>query len=219
MKYGYEILPEWFEVPKFAFLLKKDLAEKNPFDELEIKKGDVVMECGCFIGTFASACIENGAATVISFEAEPRNFEFVSRNLTKYGKRFKVFNNAIVGKFVPFVTIYSGGFRGCDSIINGNQGKTITRKSCVRAASFRGELLKIKPSVLKMDIEGAEYEALKTLKNGDLKSIREMHIEFHKNPQRDIEMKAFEIFLNSQGFEKTIKSRPRKFVAKRIKNI
>ena len=205
-------MPEWFKVPTFAFFIKKDLDKTNPFTELDIIKGDIVLEGGCFIGTFASACIEAGANVVTSFECEKRNYDFSLSNLEKYGNKIELINAALVAGRVPFIKIFLSGCRVANSIIQREKTKKFIT---VRAVQFRQQLLKLKPSVFKLDIEGAEYDIVRSLQPGDMASVREFYIEFHKHDEREQRIAEFERFIESEGFKKTPGSKPRKFVAKR----
>lgn len=212
MKYGYSVLPKWFNVPTFAFFIKKDLEKTNPFTELNIIRGDIVLEGGCFIGTFASACIEAGASIVTSFECEKRNYEFSLTNLKKYGNKIELINAALVSNDIPVIKIFLSGCRVANSVIQREKTKKFIT---VRAVNFRRQLIKLKPSVFKLDIEGAEYDIVESLQPGDLSSVREFYIEFHKHEQREERITKFEKFIESEGFFKTPGSKPRKFVAKR----
>lgn len=70
MEYG-SVLPKDYTIPSSAFWLLKDLATANPFKLVALKPGDRVMDCGAFIGTFTSACLEQGASR--AFVAEHPN--------------------------------------------------------------------------------------------------------------------------------------------------
>lgn len=214
MKYG-SILPEWFNIPSFAFALAKDLdkTEKgNPFAELTIQPGDVVLDFGCFIGSFASAAIESGARKVVTYEAEPRNYAFAKENLLRYGSKVIFQNAAVTDSNAKSVTFFKTGFPGCNSLI---EPPTKSKQLTVRAVSFRGEIQRHRPNVFKLDIEGAEYAILRSLRDGDLNHVREFFIEYHKHPDRDATMLMFDEYVARNGFTKTENSKLRKTVYKR----
>jgi hypothetical protein len=58
-----------------------------------------------------------------------------------------------------------------------------TIKTTVESIDFSKFLGGLEGSIyVKMDIEGAEYEVLRQLiKDGNIKKIKELHIEFHHN--------------------------------------
>ena len=58
----------------------------------------------------------------------------------------------------------------------------------VKCENINSVLSRVSPSVIKMDIEGGEYECLRAVK--DLRSVREMIIEFHHAHLLDIESRS-----------------------------
>lgn len=211
MKYG-EILPEGFDIPSSAFWLQKDLTiDGNPFKLVNILPGDRVMDCGGFIGTWTAACLEQGAAHATVYEAAPKNALVLKPNLEKYGKKVSVVEAALVPGHEDTITLEMSGFSGTNSIIStGRKAKCID----VPAINFRESVLTVNPTVIKLDVEGAEYSLLNTLKYGDLKGVRTLFIEFHPIENRDVLIANVAIFLAAEGFQ-IISTRKRAFIATR----
>lgn len=207
MKYG-SVLPEGFNVPKSAFWLKADLEKRNPFDQVVIQPGDIVMDCGAFIGTFTAAAMEQGAASAVCYEAAPKNAALLRNNVSRY-PTVHVFEKALTADKVTSVELTMSGFSGANSILpSPNRLKVIE----VRAAHFRTELLFFKPQVLKIDIEGAEYALLASLQSSDLSSVRHLFIEFHPIEEREAKIAQIRAFIKAEGFS-ILSARNRAFVA------
>jgi FkbM family methyltransferase len=166
-------LPEGFDIPaSFEWVLKKDL-ETNPFDMVVIRRGDRVMDCGAAVGTFSASALEAGAGTVRAYE--PVNHEVLIRNLARYGSRAEVFVAALVPDDRESAELFGSGFPGTHSLVGARKGKAAT----VAALRFRSELRAFLPHMVKMDIEGAEYDLLETLQPGDLAGVNCIFLEFH----------------------------------------
>lgn len=211
MKYG-ESLPEKFNVPSSTlFWMRKDLYDNNPFDKVIVSDGDVVMDCGSCIGTFAAAVLEAGASKVFCYEPEPRNASVLSANLVHYGDRAVVIEAALVADDADAATLHLSGFTGAHGVTDKRKPhKSIT----VKTRNFRKELLFRRPAVVKLDVEGSEYELLNSLKPRDLKSVRCMFIEFHPHADREGQVYRIRNYLVSEGLL-VIKERLRAFTCMR----
>ena len=144
-----------------------------------IKEDDVVFDCGGYVGIFALWALKKKASKVIIFEPLEKNYECISRNLHDYISAGKV------------ILIKAGVWstKGCLSFCEDEAGcgstflinsvdptvKDVTVKkwiikihSSIQVVTIDGiaEELKI-PSVdlIKMDVEGAEPEAVLGAKN------------------------------------------------------
>lgn len=169
------------------------------------------MDCGAYIGTFTAAAIEQGAKWAVCYEAAPKNAELLRENMNRYGKRVTVNELALVPGKGGSIELTMSGFSGANSIIpSPNRKKSIT----VDTVNFRDELRRISPTVMKMDIEGAEYPILETLKPGDLRGLNSVFIEFHPDPKREERVGKFRAFLIEEGFE-LVSERNRAFIAVR----
>lgn len=212
MKYG-EVIPEGFNIPKSAFWLKADLEKRNPFELLPLRKNDTVMDCGAYIGTFTAAALEQGAKWAVCYECAPKNVPLLEENMRRYGKRVTIMRYAIVGTHGwTKVKLNLSGFSGANSVIpSKNRPKFVE----VEAVSFRAQLRHYRPTILKIDVEGAEYEMLESLKPGDLESVHGIFIEFHPHPNREnLVIWAFQ-HLTQEGF-KIVSDRNRAYIGVRV---
>lgn len=196
MKYG-EVIPKGFNIPTSAFWLRADLEKRNPFELLPLRKGDTIMDVGAYIGTFTAAALEQGAKWAVCYEAAPKNAALLRENMERYGSRVSICEYAVVAGNELEVQLTMSGFSGANSVIpSPNRKKHIT----VPAVNFRGELARIKPTVLKMDIEGGEYPILDSLQPRDFRCVNSIFIEFHPHESRAEWVYWAYKYLTQEGF-------------------
>ena len=209
MKYA-EALPEGFNVPTSAFWLRKDL-ETNPFKLVPLEVGDRIMDCGTYIGTFAAAAMEQGAASVVCYEAAPKNFLLAVANMARYGERAKVVEKALTAGHAKTVQLSMSSFSGANSILpSANRPKALTVVAC----NFSDELMLHRPTIVKIDVEGAEYDLLGSLKPGELAGVRCLFVEFHPIDDREAKIAAIRAYFEAEGFT-VLSDRKRAFVVVR----
>lgn len=126
-------------------------------------KDQVVMDCGSNIGGFISKACIDGALAVYAYEPEQFNFDVLSKNVSilkeKFNTQIEIINSALIGSAASYVTFNINGAK--TSACSGSVIKT--RRSIelnVKAVNFWDELERIRPSIVKMDIEGGEYGVL-----------------------------------------------------------
>lgn len=207
MDYG-SALPEGFHIPPSAFLLRGDL-ERNPFKPVVIRPGDVVMDCGAYIGTFAVAALRQGAGSAVAYEAEPKNAALLRANTA--GLPVTVIEAALTAGDAGSVVLNLSGFTCAHSVV---PFPTQRGRRVVKAVSFRDELRRVRPHVLKIDVEGAEYDLLDSLRQGDLAGVSCVVVEFHPTPDRGARMARVADFITGEDLI-IVSTRKRAFVALR----
>ena len=195
MEYG-KILPLDFD-KKTARWLTGDLTKRNPFAKLDVRKDDVVLDCGGCIGSFAAAALETGASRVVVVEPMVSNLSVLRENLARYGSRVEVIAAALIPTDKLSVTMSVASFSGCHSMTRDWGG----RRAVVSGCNFRKLLLRVNPQVLKIDVEGAEYQLLDTLEVGDLLGIRSLAVEFHRKELRRNDIKRAEAIIERDGLK------------------
>ena len=126
---------------------------RSAYKDLEIKKGDVVLDLGANIGAFAKQAAEK-EAIVHCYEPEPNNFTLLQLNSPNTNNHKK----AVVGKQNGNIELFINSKR--------NKGIHMTkpvngRESIeVETVSFSDLINEIKPNKIKIDVEGAEYDFL-----------------------------------------------------------
>ncbi len=145
--------------------------------ETGIRKGGVVLDCGANIGTFTRKALEAGAASVIAIEISPRNVESLRRTFAKEieaGRVTVVPLGVWHERSAMDLAVYDNS--ALDSLV---MRERVEEGKAVR--SVRVELTTIDQLVadlhlntvdfIKMDIEGAERNALK----GARRTIERFH--------------------------------------------
>ena len=196
-KYG-EALPKDFNIPSaFRWILDKDLTVNNPFDQVVMGPGARVMDCGAAVGTFSAAALEQGAGLVRCYEPIPENAAVLEANLKRYDGKARIIEAALVPDGRKVAELRGTGFPGNHSLIERPNDKGSVP---VRAVSFRAEVLQFRPDLIKLDVEGAEYDLLASLRKDDLVKTSCMFIEFHPITDRDSRLAAVKSFLTEEGF-------------------
>jgi FkbM family methyltransferase len=164
---------------------RPDTADRNMLSDSNIKnaksdyatvdpKGKVIMDVGANIGGFARRALALGAHRVVCYEPLPSNIEVLRLNVENTD--IELIEKCVLGDDTPEVTFYQNASKlsHCSASIKAKKNATSYQ---VPAINFWTELERIKPSLIKMDIEGAEYNVL----HSDLPEyVREITIEIHK---------------------------------------
>ena len=148
-------------------------------------KGKVVMDVGGCFGAFAYYALSQGAKHVYSYEPVLENYQLLSENTCNY-PNVDCYQVALSFEEKDFINFYPGGGtnKGIGSFVN-YKGR---EKIKVPSVNFKKELYRIKPGVVKMDIEGGEYDLI----TGELpKFVKEFVMEAHLNRKiwRNVEAK------------------------------
>ncbi len=163
---------DWWIPAGDRFVLPFNLAEQ----ELDIygtagaqavRPGDIVLDCGANVGVFTRKVLDHGAGKVIAIEPAPENLECLRRN-------FK--NEIAAGK----VVVYAKGVWDRDDVLEMNidpqntagDSFVIQRKGSHKISlplttidKLAAELALPRVDYIKMDIEGAEPNALMGARN------------------------------------------------------
>ena len=167
----------------------KEIIKANTYRKLNIKSSDIVLDVGANIGIFTIQSLLKGAH-VISYEPEPNNAKIARTNIFINSFTNEFYEKAITGTDNPVreFSINIKRNKGAHSLVAKRGRDTIT----VNCENINLILKRIKPTVIKMDIEGGEYECIKAIKN--FKGIREFILEFHhahlndKNHEKHFEL-------------------------------
>lgn len=146
----------------FGWLLAEHqwMREANP--ETHVRKGDVVVDCGAHIGVFTWKALEAGAAKVVAVEPDPANLECLRRNFKKEIAEGRVVLAGVgvwskPGKMT--LNLGNGGNTGVNSMVEKESDKSI-EVPVTTLDQLVKDLGLAKVNFVKMDIEGAEREAL-----------------------------------------------------------
>lgn len=155
---------------------------------------DVVLDIGACFGTFAVKASPL-VAKVISYEPGEDNFTLLKMN-TKGLANVECLPAAVIGDCRPYVEFFMGS-NGTIHSTTKYRGRNSVK---VPAVNFVDQLDQYSPSVLKIDIEGGEYEfrELWNLPN----CVRALLLEIHLNRRewRDGLAKQLVRAIEKQGF-------------------
>lgn len=148
-----------------------------------IKKGDVVVDVGANIGyyTLIFAKLVGKEGKVFAFEPEPTNFNILKKNvkINEY-ENVTLINKAVSNKTGKMTLDLDEINKGGHSISKNNSEKTIEIESIRLDDYFKTYYGKI--NFIKLDIEGAEVEAIKGMSE-ILGKNEEANIMAEYNPQ------------------------------------
>lgn len=155
-----------------AYLLAEHrwITEETP--DLQVKPGDTVIDCGAHVGVFTDKALKLGASKVISVEIDPVNLECLRRNFAPEiaQGRVIVYPKGVWSKEGTMAFTVAKSNSGMGSLVSSPRGETI-QVPITTIDNMVRELGLTKINFIKMDIEGAEREALA----GGVQTIRRDH--------------------------------------------
>jgi len=135
---------------------------------MHINSSDVVVDAGANIGIFTLLAAKK-AKTVIAVEPDPENFEYLRKNVKLNKQKNVILINEALSNYIGHSFICGRGPLKALSV-KGIPVKVTTIDKMIKEIGLGGF------DVLKMDIEGAELNAL----SGDfLNNVRELMVEVH----------------------------------------
>ena len=135
------------------------LAEDAP--NLTVRPGDIVFDCGAHVGVFTAKALALGAAKVVAVEPNPTNLECLRRNFPdEIASGRVVLVPEAVWSSEGTLQLHMGISTAQDSLVRSVGGDTMDI-SATTIDRLVERLGLDKVDYIKMDIEGAEREALK----------------------------------------------------------
>lgn len=122
------------------------------YGAVPVQKGDVLLDLGGHIGLTTRLLLDKGVSRSIVVEADPANLRYLSRNLRR---KNAIILWAAVGPKAGHTDFYTRADRGYVGSIHDKDGTRT--KTVVPVVSFAGLLRKYRPTIVKSDIEFAEY--------------------------------------------------------------
>jgi FkbM family methyltransferase len=155
------------------------------YNKLDIQPDDVIVDFGLNIGMFTCFALSKGAKKVWSYEAEEENYNLAVRNVQLNfpdQSRYDLNNKAVVGNqdAIRYFSINTKKNKGAHSLVE-KRGRDRTTVHCI---NINDVIAQANPTIIKMDIEGAEYECLPAVQ--DWSGVRELIFEFHHAHLNDI---------------------------------
>jgi FkbM family methyltransferase len=156
------------------FTLGEEKMDIYAGDEAAVKAGDVVLDCGANVGVFTRMALDRGARLVVAIEPAPKTVECLRRN---FEKEIAAGSVIVVPKGVwshaDVLELAEGGDGNTtgDSFVLGQGQKNKVKVPLTTLDILAVELGLRRVDFVKMDIEGAEKEALR----GGAETIRRYH--------------------------------------------
>lgn len=151
-------------------------------EHLKIKPGDVVFDVGANMGSFAIYAAKKGAR-VYAFEPIEENYNRLIDNIkhNKLEDRINAFQYGIFAHSGTQTLHISDNNKGGHSMLD-NGGQTDVTISIKRLADVFAENKITHVDLLKIDIEGAEYEIFEHLTPEEARIIKKIVGEYHMFP-------------------------------------
>jgi FkbM family methyltransferase len=157
-----------FWIPQGSdFTLPFNLAEQERkiygVGERDVRKGDIVLDCGANVGVYTREALKNGAKLVVAIEPAPENIECLRRNFTAEiaSGRVIVYEKGVWDKDDMLVMRVDPGNSAADSFVIRREGAVETKQLPLTTIDKLVAELKLeRVDYIKMDIEGAEQRAL-----------------------------------------------------------
>ena len=146
-----------------AYLLAEQEWDVALVEKKHVRPGDIVLDCGGHIGTFTNKALERGAAKVIGFEPDPVTAEAYRRNFKKEiaeGRVVLIEQGVWDSKSEMTLTIGTTN-SGTNSLVLSLPSQTSIQVGVDTIDAFVAKLDLPRVDFIKMDIEGAERQALK----------------------------------------------------------
>lgn len=168
----------------------------------ETTEDDVFYDIGANIGTYSCFIGNYTGSKVVAFEPFPKNAESLRRNLKL---------NSIDGEVFELALMNEDGSKSIESMSDdpGEGQVLVTGEGDMEVHISKGDSLITEkglasPSIIKIDVEGAELEVLRGLEecvSGDLPRL--IYLEVHRKKIKRFggSVKELEEFLENRGFE------------------
>lgn len=183
----------------------KEMIKEGTSDYPTIKfDGKVVMDCGANIGSFTARALREGAARVVAYEPEDFNFAVLNHNINcieLYSQYVELKKLALVNSDTEQITFYLNKSKNSACSGTTQPGRKKKLELTVDAINFYNELDRIKPSLVKIDIEGGEYDLLEGFVWPDY--VKEVALELHGfTNENNKKMYELDTFMSNQFSEK-----------------
>jgi FkbM family methyltransferase len=175
-------------------------------DDYLFKKNPVLIDMGAHIGAYSIwAYSKNKTATIISLEPDPRNFRLLKKNIKHNNiKNIHPVFACVSEKTGPVDFFLNKRNPMASSLVIRNVSKIKSSGFTIKDIIEKFGLTKI--DVLKLDIEGAEFDILLGLDKRTLNMIDFIDVEYHlvaghqseKELEETLKKNGFQIILNKR---------------------
>jgi FkbM family methyltransferase len=187
-------------VPVIEIFFRKDYGD--------IPSDSVIVDLGASVGVFsvyAASTARN--VRIYAYEPMPASFALVEENVRLNGKERSVtaFNYAVGGEAGPRDLFIAGTDFFFPTLLGPSQQGNGDAKHITVHCTTLEEILTAnkldRVDLLKMDIEGAEYEFFYKAPASAFAKVREIRMEYHNLDEQERNLEAMKRFLTGQGFK------------------
>lgn len=152
--------------------------KENPYKRFPFQKDDVILDLGANIGDIAIR-FSDKVKEIHSYEPMKDTFQVLKKNVTKNKINNCFPYNVAIAPTTGETTIY---FNDKAKLSHASVTTVPVRgrkKIKVKTLSFAEEVARVKPTIIKMDIEGGEYDILESVPDSVFENCRLFLLEVH----------------------------------------
>lgn len=173
----------------------------NSYGAAAINPGYTVLDIGAHIGGYSIFAAAHGAR-VIAYEAMPGTYDLLMKNLeANRCTAVNAYNVAVSSKNGKIVLNSDSEGTILSSVYADKSfpNQVVVPSITLHEALKRNNLKRI--DILKLDVEGAEYDILLNANPADMQKIRTVVMEYHDHLEHGHNKKELIAFLTRNGFE------------------
>jgi len=191
-------------------LFMDELYKFNP----KVKSGGIILDCGANMGlSVLYFAMHYPNHSIIAFEPEPAVFNVLEENIKTFGlKNVSLHRKAIWTKEETLTFHSDGGMGGRVNNLYKKSDQPVNKVETVILKDYLND----KVDFLKIDIEGAEVEVLRSCK-GHLGQVKHLFFEYHNHIHHPQSLHELLAQMQEEGFKYHIKessARKKPFVDK-----
>lgn len=178
---------------------KSDFGDSTKRLEYDLNEKSIVLDFGGYVGNFSHQLVSMYDPYIFIFEPVKEFYNILKRNFAN-NKKVKIFDLAISNKNKKQTISVSGA--KSSTYMKESDEKQIIKEKDIKEFIEENNLKKI--DLMKINIEGGEYEVLERLiETGLVKRIKDIQVQFHKISKNSVKRRKNIINKLKQTHERT----------------
>ena len=189
----------------------KDCLRHYSHDDVDYN-GKVCLDLGGNVGGFTKIAIDGGASNVYTVECDPRNYAKLQNSFAEEPKA-NIIHAAVSGCDDETIKIYKGNSAGSHCSTSILKRSSFGEYDEVRNIHIKELLETYKPDIIKIDIEGAEYDIIQDVANyypevifaelhmGKVKQFAQPTIDLLTSLYPKNQVSSFKVFKSIGGYD------------------
>jgi FkbM family methyltransferase len=159
---------------------------ENQYKLPDLTREDVMMDVGANMGDIPLR-FANRVGKIYSYEPIPETFEILKMNVDVNGYDNCEISNSAISANNGTLTMYLNDAAKCCHVTASMYKRRVKTQIevTVPAISFSEEVRRIKPTIIKMDIEGAEIDILNNVEDSVFDGVRIFYVELHLDRDKE----------------------------------